>query len=89
MAVIPDGATFEEFTQYVIARRGEVPLTELKELWERRLRLKSVTVARGETMRNMLPPEDRDLTVREREKKIISEARAAGHEPIYQGRRWG
>ncbi len=36
MAVIPDGATFEEFTQYVIARRGEVPLEELKELWGRR-----------------------------------------------------
>lgn len=88
MAVLPDGATFEEFTQYVLERRGQVPLQELEELYERRLRLKSVTVARGETIRNMLPPEDRDLTMKEREKKIISEARAAGHEPIYQGRRW-
>ena len=88
MAVLDDGASFEEFTKYVIERRGSVPLTELKELYERRLRMKSVTIARGETRRKMLPPEDRDLTMREREKKIISEAQAAGHEPVYQGRRW-
>tara|TARA_R100000322_G_scaffold19691_1_gene12553 strand:+ start:153 stop:422 length:270 start_codon:yes stop_codon:yes gene_type:complete len=88
VAVLPDGATFEEFTQYVLERRGQVPLQELEELYERRLRLKSVTIARGETMRKMLPPEDRDLTMKEREKKLISEARAGGHEPVYQGRRW-
>ena len=62
MAVLPDGATFEEFAEYVLTRRN-VPLRELRELYERRLRLKSVTIARGETMRKMLPPEDRDLTM--------------------------
>ena len=87
MAVLPDEASFQEFAEYVLARR-DVPLQELRELYERRLRLKSVTIARGETMRKMLPPEDRDLTMKEREKKIISEARAGGHEPVYQGRRW-
>ena len=87
MAVLDDGASFEEFAEYVLARR-DVPLRELRELYERRLRLKSVTITRGETRRKMLPPEDRDLTMREREKKIISEAQAGGHEPVYQGRRW-
>ena len=81
MAVLPVGANFEEFTGYVLERRGDVPLTELKELYERRLRLQSVTITRGETMRKMLPPEDRDLTLREREKKVLAEARAAGHTP--------
>jgi hypothetical protein len=81
VAVLPHGATFEEFTGYVLERRGTVPLTELKELYERRLRLQSVTITRGETIRKMLPPEDRDLTMREREKKVLSEARAAGHTP--------
>ena len=81
MAVLHHGATFEEFTDYVLERREAVPMTELKELYERRLRLQSVTITRGETMRKMLPPEDRDLTLREREKKILSEARAAGHTP--------
>ena len=81
MAILPDGATFEEFVDYVSERRGDVPMTELKELYERRLRLKSVSIARGETIRAMLPPDEQDLTMREREKKVLAEARAAGHEP--------
>ena len=81
MAVLHNGATFEEFVEYVSERRGDVPMTELKELYERRLRLKSVSIARGETIRAMLPPDEQDLTMREREKKVLAEARAAGHEP--------
>ncbi len=81
MAVLHNGATFEEFVEYVSERRGDVPMTELKELYERRLRLKSVSIARGETIRAMLPPDEQDLTMRERENKVLAEARAAGHEP--------
>lgn len=81
MAVLPNGATFKEFIEYVTERRGDVPMTELEELYERRLRLKSVSIARGETMRAMLPKDEQDLTMREREKKVLAEARAAGHTP--------
>ncbi len=81
MAILPDGATFEEFVDYVSERRGDVPMTELKELYERRLRLKSVSIATGETMRAMLPRDEQHLTMREREKKVLAEARAAGHTP--------
>ena len=81
MALLPDGASFEEFVVYVSERRGDVPLAELKELYERRLRLKSVSIATGETMRAMLPRDEQHLTMREREKKVLAEARAAGHTP--------
>ena len=81
MAILPDGATFEEFVDYVSERRGDVPMTELKDLYERRLRLKSVSIATGETMRAMLPRDEQHLTMWEREKKVLAEARAAGHTP--------
>jgi|TARA_A100001518_G_C1225912_1_gene74593 hypothetical protein len=81
VAILPDGASFEEFVVYVSERRGDVPMTELKELYERRLRLKSVSIATGETMRAMLPKDEQHLTMREREKKVLAEARAAGHTP--------
>ena len=32
-------------------------------------------------MREMLPPDEQHLTLREREQKVIAEARAAGIEP--------
>lgn len=80
MAVLPDGATFEEFAEYVLARR-DVPLQELRELYERRLKLKSISIATGETIRAMLPREEQHLTMREREQKVLAEARAAGHTP--------
>ncbi len=81
MAVLPNGATFQEFVVYVRERRGDVPMAELEELYDRRLRLKSVSIAKGETIRAMLPKDEQDLTMREREKKVLAEARAAGHTP--------
>ena len=77
MAVLPDGASFEEFAQYVLARR-DVPLSELRELYERRLRLKSITVSTGQGYESTLPPEERGLTKREREAKVFAEAKASG-----------
>ncbi|MAK95234.1 MAG: hypothetical protein CL994_02665 [Euryarchaeota archaeon] len=78
MAVLRDGATFEEFSEYVIKRRGQVPLVELKELYERHLRLKSITVSTGQGYQSMLPPDEQGLTRREREAKVYSEAISQG-----------
>ena len=77
MAVLPDGATFEEFAEYVLARR-DVPLSELRELYERRLRLKSITVSTGEGYQSTLPRDERGLTKREREAKVLAAAKASG-----------
>ena len=78
MAVLPDGASFEEFTAYVLERRGQVPLAELKELYERRLRLKSITVSTGQGYQSTLPREEQGLTNREREAKVFAEAKSQG-----------
>tara|TARA_X000001036_G_scaffold437261_2_gene482210 strand:- start:546 stop:818 length:273 start_codon:yes stop_codon:yes gene_type:complete len=78
MAVLHDGATFEEFTAYVLKRRGQVPLVELQELYERRLRLKSITVSTGEGYQSTLAMDERGLTKREREAKVVAEAKAQG-----------
>jgi len=78
MAVLPDGASFEEFCEYVIIRRGAVPLTELQELYERRIRLKSIIVNQGNGFDSTLPPDERGLTKRQREQKVFAEAKAQG-----------
>ena len=78
MAVLPDGATFEEFTEYVLKRRGQVPLLELQELYERRVRLKSISVNQGNGFDSTLPPDERGLTKREREAKVFAEAKSQG-----------
>jgi len=78
MAVLPDGATFEEFTEYVVKRRGQVPLLELQELYERRIRLKSISVNQGNGFDSTLPPDERGLTKREREAKVFAEAKSQG-----------
>lgn len=78
MAVLPDGATFEEFTEYVVERRGQVPLLELQELYERRIRLKSISVNQGNGFDSTLPPDERGLTKREREAKVFAEAKSQG-----------
>ena len=77
MAVLPDEASFQEFAEYVLARR-DVPLSELRELYERRLRLKSITVSTGQGYQSTLPPEEQGLTNREREAKVFAEAKSQG-----------
>ena len=77
MAVLPDGASFQEFAEYVLARR-DVPLSELRELYERRLRLKSITVSTGQGYQSTLPREEQGLTNREREAKVFAEANSQG-----------
>ena len=77
MAVLRDEASFVEFSEYVLARR-DVPLWELRGLYERRLRLKSITVHTGEAYRKTLPADERHLTNREREAKVFAEAESQG-----------
>ena len=78
MAVLHDGATFEEFTDYVVQRRGQVPLVELQELYERRLRLKSVTISTGQGFQSTLPSDEQGLTKVQREQKMHAEAMSSG-----------
>jgi len=78
MAIMPDDVSFEEFTAYVLKRRKAVPLTELEELFGRRSRLKSVSVNNGQGLRSILPADEKGLTIRERERKLVAEAKAAG-----------
>tara|TARA_B100000131_G_C17743628_1_gene462168 strand:- start:180 stop:437 length:258 start_codon:yes stop_codon:yes gene_type:complete len=79
MAILPDGASYEEFVDYVTNLRGEVPEEELKELYERHLKLKGLTfdLKRG-WKAAALAPDEQDLTNNQREQKIIAEAKAQG-----------
>ncbi len=54
---------------------------EMADLGEWRQKLLGVKVVTGRTMRAMLPPDEQHLTLRERERKVIADARAAGIEP--------
>ena len=79
MAVLPRGASYEEFVEYVINLRGEVPEEELKELYERRLKLHGITFDMKRGWKAVaLSPDEQDLTDNEREKKIIADAKAQG-----------
>jgi len=42
----------------------------------------------GPAHRANLPKDEQHLSLKEREKKIIADAQANGHEPQYAGRRW-
>jgi hypothetical protein len=79
MAVLHSGATFEEFVEYVTNLRGSVPEEELKELYQRHLKLKGLTfdLKRGWKAK-ALSSDEMDLTNRERERKMIAEAKAQG-----------
>jgi hypothetical protein len=55
---------------------------ELAELWEWRQKLSGIRIVTGRGYREReCPPDEHHLTLREREKKVIAEARAAGIEP--------
>ena len=79
MAVLPRGASYEEFVEYVTDLRGEVPEEELKELYERRLKLHGITFDMKRGWKAVaLAPDEQDLTDNEREQKIVAEAKAQG-----------
>jgi len=51
---------------------------ELRELYERRLRLKSVTISTGQGLQSILPADEQGLTKVERERKIHAEVMSSG-----------
>lgn len=79
--ILPPEATYAEFHEYVESLHGPKDTAEMADLWEWRQKLLGVRVVTGRTMREMLPPDEQHLTLRERERKVIAEARAAGIEP--------
>ena len=78
MAVLPREATYEDFCIYVQDFRGPVSKTELDELWERRQKLLGIKFETGAVSRSRLPLDEQHLTLNEREKKLIAEAKVQG-----------
>ena len=79
MAILPQGASYEEFVEYVTDLRGEVPEEELKELYQRRLKLHDITFDMKRGWKAVaLDDDEKDLTNRQREQKVIAEAKAQG-----------
>ena len=79
MAILPQGASYEEFVEYVTDLRGEVPEEELKELYQRRLKLHGITFDTKRGWKAVaLSPDEQDLTDNQREQKIIAEAKTQG-----------
>ena len=78
MAILAKNASYQEFAEYVEIHKGPKTESELEELWEWRQKLLGVKVITGSVERSMLPPDEQHLTLREREKKVIAEAEAAG-----------
>ena len=88
MAVLPPEATYVEFRDYIAKVRGPLSDDELLDLWEWRQKLLGIKIVTGAAARARMPADERDLTIREREQKLVSEAKAQGRniEPV--GSRW-
>lgn len=78
MAVLSPEATYEQFCEYVENHKGSKTQNELLELWEWREKLLGLRVITGAGKRSILPLDEQHLTLREREKKLIGEAKAQG-----------
>ena len=78
MAILPRGASYSEFRDYIVDLRGVLPVEELDELWEWRQKLLGVRVDTGRGFRSHLPPDEQHLTRDERGVKAAQEAKAAG-----------
>jgi len=88
VAVLPPDASFNEFARYVEAHQGPKTRLELNELWAWRKKLAGVKFDMGRGHRSTLPADEQDLTMNEREAKVVAEAKAQGRniEPV--GSRW-
>tara|TARA_R110000824_G_scaffold94561_4_gene228083 strand:+ start:1301 stop:1573 length:273 start_codon:yes stop_codon:yes gene_type:complete len=78
VAVLPQGASYEQFAEYVIDLHGSKTRLELAELWEWRQKLLGVRVDTGRGFRSQLPPDEQHLTREQRGTKAAQEAKAAG-----------
>ena len=78
MAILPREASYEDFCDYIIEVRGDVPDGEIAELWTRRGHLLGLMVNTGRGYRSKLPPDDQHLTRNERGRKAEREALSQG-----------
>ena len=78
MAVLASAASFKEFAEYVAAHKGPKTDVELEELWEWRQKLLGLRAITGAAARSRLPEDEQHLTLRERENKLVAEAKAQG-----------
>ena len=77
--ICPPAATYAEFRKYIEDLRGPVSCAEMDDLWVWRQKLLNLRVDTGRGYRERACPADElHLTMREREKKVIAEAEAAG-----------
>ncbi len=78
MAVLPPGASFEEFCSYVRGINDDVHDDELDDLWEWRQKLLGVRIDTGRGYRSTLPPDEQHLSREERGLKARQEALSQG-----------
>ena len=88
MAMLPHDATFEEYCIDKRSREPDISQEVLKEGWKFREKTLSLQMYSFEGQRSILPKEEKDMTLKERENKIISDAKAQGREIEYVGNRW-
>lgn len=88
MAVLAADASFDQFCEYVTDLKGPKSDAELADLWAWRQKVVGVRFDVGRGYRSTLPPDEQDLTMNEREQKVIAEAKSQGRniEPV--GKRW-
>jgi hypothetical protein len=78
VAVLPPGASYEQFAKYVVDLHGSKTRLELAELWEWRQKLFGIRIDTGRALRAQLPPDEQHLTRDQRGAKVAQEAKAAG-----------
>ena len=79
MAVLPREASYGEFRDYVVERRGPLSCAEIDDLWERRQKLLTLRVDMRVGWRSRaLADDERHLSRRELGDKRLAEATAQG-----------
>tara|TARA_R100000963_G_C4641661_1_gene105263 strand:- start:1077 stop:1346 length:270 start_codon:yes stop_codon:yes gene_type:complete len=88
MAMLPHDATFEEYCEHKRLSETAISNSKLQEGWAFREKTLSLQMYSFEGQRSILPKEEHDMTLKEREKKVISDAKAQGRTIEYVGNRW-
>ena len=78
MAVLPREASYEQFRDYVVERRGPLSCAEIDDLWERRQRIHGIGFVTGQGYRSQLPLDEQHLSREERGRKTEENALAQG-----------
>ena len=78
MAVLPAGASYNEFCLYVRDIREDVHDDELEDLWDWRQKLLGIRIDTGRGFRSQMPPDEQHLTREQRGRKAEVEAKANG-----------